>query len=135
MSGLEIRNALKRFDQDAKNRAVQLVEDRILTENLSIQQACKIVSLKLGIFWNTASQWTPEVRCNDRVVEGKGSSPRIMRKPKCLGLRPDWVVREFTMSALNKLLVADITPVRNKKGFVYPRLSPKFTPDGPLGGH
>lgn len=90
--------------------------------------------MKLGVFWNSVSQWTPEVKCNGCVVEGKGSSPRTMRKPKCLGLCPDLVVREFTASALNKLLIADIIPVRNEKGFVHPRLSPEFTPDGPLGG-
>lgn len=34
----------KKFDQDAKDRVVRLVEDRILAENLSMQEACKIVA-------------------------------------------------------------------------------------------
>lgn len=34
----------KKFDQDAKDRVVRLVEDRILAENISTQEACKIVA-------------------------------------------------------------------------------------------
>lgn len=30
----------KKFDQDAKDRVVRLVEDRVLAENLSLQKAC-----------------------------------------------------------------------------------------------
>lgn len=30
----------KIFDQDAKDRVVRLVEDRVLAENLSLQKAC-----------------------------------------------------------------------------------------------
>ena len=48
----------KKFDQDAKDRVVRLVEDRILAENLSMQNACKIVAPKLGVSWHTARQWT-----------------------------------------------------------------------------
>jgi len=33
----------RKFDRDAKDRVVRLVEDRILAENMSMQQACKIV--------------------------------------------------------------------------------------------
>ena len=35
----------KKFDQEAKDRVVRLVEDRILAENLSMQQACQAVAL------------------------------------------------------------------------------------------
>ena len=59
----------KKFDQDAKDRVVRLVEDRILAENLSMQQACKIVAPKLGVSWHTARQWTQAVRREGRVVE------------------------------------------------------------------
>ena len=38
----------KKFDQEAKDRVVRLVEDRILAENISMQKACKIVAPKLG---------------------------------------------------------------------------------------
>ena len=38
----------RKFDQDAKDRVVRLVEDRILAENISMQAACKIVAPKLG---------------------------------------------------------------------------------------
>ena len=38
----------RKFDQDAKDRVVRLVEDRILAENMSMQAACKAVAPKLG---------------------------------------------------------------------------------------
>lgn len=37
-------NIPKKFDQEAKDRVVRLVEDRILTENISAQETCKIVA-------------------------------------------------------------------------------------------
>ncbi|MDU0479595.1 hypothetical protein QVA66_10125 [Staphylococcus chromogenes] len=46
----------KKFDQDAKDRVVRLVEDRILTEGISMQEACKIVAPKLGVSRHTARQ-------------------------------------------------------------------------------
>lgn len=52
----------KKFDQDAKDRVVRLVEDRILAENLSIQAACKLVGPKLGVSWHTARQWLQQAR-------------------------------------------------------------------------
>ena len=52
----------KKFDQEAKDRVVRLVEDRILAENLSMQQACQAVAPKLGVSWHTASQWTQQAR-------------------------------------------------------------------------
>ena len=54
----------KKFDQEAKDRAVRLVEDRILAENLSMQQACRAVAPKLGVSWHTARQWTQQA-CRD----------------------------------------------------------------------
>lgn len=59
----------QKIDQDAKDRVVRLVEDRILAENLSMQQACKIVAPKLGVSWHTARHWTQAVRREGRVVE------------------------------------------------------------------
>lgn len=44
----------RKFGQDAKDRVVRLVEDRILAENMSMQEACKIVAPKLGVSWHTA---------------------------------------------------------------------------------
>ncbi|WP_216395398.1 hypothetical protein [Arcanobacterium phocae] len=52
----------KKFDQDAKDRVVRLVEDRIVAENVSLQEACKIVAPKLGVSWHTARQWTQVAR-------------------------------------------------------------------------
>ena len=46
----------KKFDQEAKARVVRLVEDRILAEHLSMQQACQAVAPKLGVSWDTARQ-------------------------------------------------------------------------------
>lgn len=59
----------KKFDQDAKDRVVRLVEDRILAEGLSLQQACQVVAPKLGVSWHTARQWTQAARREGRVVE------------------------------------------------------------------
>lgn len=39
----------KKFDQDAKYRLSRLVEDLILAENLSMQEAFQEVAPKLGI--------------------------------------------------------------------------------------
>ncbi len=47
----------KEFAQDAKSRAVHLIEDRILAENMSMQPACQAVAPKLGVSWHTARQW------------------------------------------------------------------------------
>ncbi|WHS34055.1 hypothetical protein [Auritidibacter ignavus] len=52
----------KKFDQDAKDRVVRLVEDRILAENLSLQAACNLVGPKLGVSWHTARQWVQQAR-------------------------------------------------------------------------
>ncbi|ALC06606.1 hypothetical protein CDES_11185 [Corynebacterium deserti GIMN1.010] len=43
---------------------VRLVEDRILAENLSVQQACQAVAPKLGVSWHTARQWTQQACCD-----------------------------------------------------------------------
>ncbi|MFR9837098.1 IS3 family transposase [Corynebacterium striatum] len=59
----------RKFDQEAKDRVVRLVEDRILAENISMQAACKIVAPKLGVSWHTARQWTQAARREGRVVE------------------------------------------------------------------
>lgn len=47
----------KKFDQDAKDRVIRLVEDHILAQGISLQEACKIVAPKLGVSWHTARQW------------------------------------------------------------------------------
>lgn len=39
----------KRFDQDAKDSVVCLVEDRVLVENLSLQKACQVVAPRLAV--------------------------------------------------------------------------------------
>lgn len=59
----------RKFDQEAKDRVVRLVEDRILAESISTQEACKIVALKLGVSWHTARQWTRAARRERRVTE------------------------------------------------------------------
>ena len=52
----------KKFDQDAKDRVVRLVEDRIVAENMSMQEACTIAAPKLGVSWHTARQWAQAAR-------------------------------------------------------------------------
>ena len=59
----------KKFGQDAKDRVVRLVEDRILAENLSMYAACQAVAPKLGVSWHTARQWTQPARRESRVAE------------------------------------------------------------------
>ncbi|MDK4338828.1 transposase [Corynebacterium pseudodiphtheriticum] len=59
----------KKFDQDAKDRVVRLVEDRILAENMSMQEACKIVAPKLGVSWHTAQQWAQAARRSGTIPE------------------------------------------------------------------
>ena len=39
----------EKFDQDTKHPVVRLVEDRILAENLSMQQARQAFAPKLGV--------------------------------------------------------------------------------------
>ncbi len=38
----------KSFDQDAKDRVLRLVEDRIFVEHMSMHPACQAVALKAG---------------------------------------------------------------------------------------
>lgn len=57
----------KKFDQDAKDRVIRLVEDRILAEGLSTQAACQLVAPKLGLSWHTAGQWVQQAR-RDGIV-------------------------------------------------------------------
>ncbi|SPJ41523.1 hypothetical protein CHUV2995_02342 [Corynebacterium diphtheriae subsp. lausannense] len=48
---------------------VRLVEDRILAEHLSMQEACKIVAPKLGVSWPTARQWAQAARREGRATD------------------------------------------------------------------
>ena len=61
----------KKFDQDAKDRVVRLVEDRILAENMSMQSACRAVAPKLGVSWHTARQWTQQARRDGSVTRAE----------------------------------------------------------------
>src|SRR5690625_7255256 len=69
-------NLPKKFDQEAKDRVVRLVEDRILAENISMQAACKIVAPKLGVSWHTARQWTQA--CSSRRTWVWNQCPRTL---------------------------------------------------------
>ena len=44
----KIWNMPRKFDQDAKDRVVRLVEDRIVAENMSMRPAGQAVAAKLG---------------------------------------------------------------------------------------
>jgi len=69
----------RKFDQDAKDRVVRLVEDRILAENMSMHPACQAVAPKLGGFHGTRlvnglkparrAGNTPEPVCEDLAAE------------------------------------------------------------------
>ncbi len=69
LSRWEIWNMPRKFDQDAKDRVVRLVEDRILAENMSMQAACQAVAPKLGVSWHTARQWTQQARRAGNIPE------------------------------------------------------------------
>lgn len=58
----------REFDQDAKNRVVRLVEDHILAENMSMQEASKIVTPQLGVSWHIARQWIQAARLEGCVI-------------------------------------------------------------------
>lgn len=60
----------QKFDLDAKDRVIRLVEGRTLAENVSIQEACKTAAPKLGVSRHTARQWTQAAR-----HEGCGANP------------------------------------------------------------
>ena len=57
----------KKLEQDAKDRAVRLVEDCILAKNKSIQEACKVVTPNLGVSWHTVRRWAQAARREGRV--------------------------------------------------------------------
>lgn len=59
----------KKFDQDAGDRVVRVVEDRILAESLSRRAACQAVAAKLGVSWHTARQWRQAARREGEVPE------------------------------------------------------------------
>lgn len=62
---------VKKFDQEVKDRVVRLVEDRILAEGLSIQDACQTVAPKLGVSWHTARQWVQQARRNGVITRAE----------------------------------------------------------------
>lgn len=61
----------KKFDQEAKDRVVRLVEDRILAEGVSISTACQIVAPKLGVSWHSARQWVQQSRRQGGVTRAE----------------------------------------------------------------
>ncbi|MDK8781810.1 transposase [Actinotignum sp. GS-2025f] len=52
----------KKFDQEAKDRVIRLVEKRILAESISLQDACKAVAPKFDVSWHTARRWVQQAR-------------------------------------------------------------------------
>ncbi|QRV01957.1 hypothetical protein JTE88_07730 [Arcanobacterium phocisimile] len=52
----------KKFDQDAKDRVVGLIDDRVLAEGLTISIACQVVAPKLGVSWHSGRQWGQQSR-------------------------------------------------------------------------
>ena len=52
---------------------VCLVEDLILAESMSIQEACKIVARKMDVSRYIARQWAQVARCEGQVL-GSGVS-------------------------------------------------------------
>ena len=58
----------KKFDQDAKDRVVRLMEDHIVAENASTPEPCKIVAPKLGVSRHTTRQWAQAARREGRVT-------------------------------------------------------------------
>lgn len=59
----------KKFEQDANYRVVRLVEDRILAENMSMEEVCKIMAPKLDVSRHTARQGTQAARREGRAID------------------------------------------------------------------
>ncbi|MFG6286223.1 transposase [Actinotignum schaalii] len=57
----------KKFDQEAKDRVIHLVEKRILAESMSLQDACRAVAPKHDVSWHTARRWVQQARKNGPV--------------------------------------------------------------------
>lgn len=47
----------KKFDQDAKDRVVRLIEDRVRAEGVSVHAASREVAPRLRTSWHTARHW------------------------------------------------------------------------------
>ena len=56
----------KKFDQDAKDRAVRLVEDRIRVQGCSIVSACEYIAPRLGVSASALRQWLQKSRRENR---------------------------------------------------------------------
>ncbi|MFE1523168.1 transposase [Schaalia turicensis] len=57
----------KKFDQAAKDCVIRLVEERILAEGISLQDACRAVAPTYGVSWHTARRWVQQARKNRQV--------------------------------------------------------------------
>ena len=66
----KIWNMPRKFDQEAKDRVVRLVEARILAENISMQKACKIVAPKLGFRGTQRGNGRRPLDVKDALVNG-----------------------------------------------------------------
>lgn len=56
----------KIFGQEAKDRAVRLVEDRISVQECSIVSACEQIASKLGVSASALRQWLQKSRRENR---------------------------------------------------------------------
>ena len=103
----------RKFDQDTKDRVVRLVEDRIMAENISTQEACKIVAPKLGISWHTARQWTQAARREGRVVE---RMPEDLEAENARLRRENQELRDTNelLKAASALFASELDPQRRK---------------------
>ncbi|MBS5748488.1 MULTISPECIES: transposase [Actinotignum] len=57
----------KKFALEAKDLVIHLIEERILTEGMSLQGACRAVAPTYGISWHTARRWVQQARKNGPV--------------------------------------------------------------------
>lgn len=106
----------KKFDQDAKERVARHVEDQILAENMSMQEAC----WRCGTPFDVKASVTVVSRLTRLMLlvglsgTGKGGVPVTTRNPKGPDMRTDLVNREFRAPDLNRLRVVDITFAHRK---------------------
>lgn len=59
----------KKFERDANDRVVRLVEDRILAENMSMEEVCKIMAPKLDVSRHTPRRWAQAARREGRAID------------------------------------------------------------------
>ena len=103
----------RKFDQDAKDRVVRLVEDRILAENMSMQAACQEVAPKLGSRGTQLVNGLKPARRSGNIPE---SVPEDLVAENARLRREDQELRESNelLKAASAFFASELDPKRRK---------------------